>query len=64
MLWVPAGFMMAEMSAGGVLLFGIRKTSIVKGASHAERYATLKDMYSAQGMKVTNMEVALNAMAN
>ena len=61
--YVPAGWYVAEESLRGVLVYGVRRTLVVKTPASHEQYEALTGVYSASGNAAhVHMSAALRLM--
>ena len=62
-LYIPAGWLLAEASAKGVLLYGARVTLAVRSERSYANYEALIGFFNAAGKPAANMEQTLPVLA-
>ena len=61
-VYVPPGWIMAEMVVGGVLVYGVRKSLAPRLKPSADQYACLVQMHEASKKQVGKMKECLEIM--
>ena len=62
MLFVPVGFIALEKCTKGVLVYGLRRTCVIREASAVANYEELMGTYVCDGRSTDKMKVALDLM--
>ena len=59
LLWIPTGWLLAELCTSGVLIYGIRKSMLVQAPQAASNYENIIECLQAENIDVSNYSATM-----